>query len=162
MFEQFSILARQAVMIARKEAGRVGAGSIDTEHLLIGILCVHPELDQQLGIEIQVGSIRKRSERWHLPSTPIPNSRDLPVTHDLNRIFERASLDADGQRCRETRTEHLLSSMLEEPGHATELLVESWVTKEKLLALMSKVDCNGTQVGTDASLAAMKSIFEAV
>jgi len=160
MFERFSILARQAVMIARKEAGLAGAGSIDTEHLLIGILCIHSELDKQLGTEIQVGSIRKRSERWHIPSTPIPDSTDLPVTPDLNRIFTRASLDADGQRCRETRTEHLLSSMIEGPGHATELLVESGITKEKLLALMSKVDCNGTQVATDASLVAMKSMLE--
>jgi hypothetical protein len=50
--------------------------------------------------------------------------------------------------------------MLEEPGHATEVLVEFGVTKEKLLALMSKVDCNGTQVGTDTSLVAMKSMLE--
>jgi hypothetical protein len=55
-----------------------------------------PELDEQLDIEIQV-AIRKRSERWHVPSTPIPDSTDLPVTPDSNRIFKRASLDADGQ-----------------------------------------------------------------
>ena len=161
MFEQYSILALRAVMIARVEAGRAGVDSIDTEHLLVGILCVHPELQDQLGIKAQIDSIRKRSEHWHVPSTPMPDSKDLPVTAELARVFERALTSADAQRCREARTEHLLLSMLEEPSHATELLVDSGVTKEKLSALMAEVDCNAPQVGTDACLAAMKSMLEA-
>jgi len=43
VFERYSVLARQAVFLARKEAGETGATSIDTEHLLTGILTVHPE-----------------------------------------------------------------------------------------------------------------------
>jgi ATP-dependent Clp protease ATP-binding subunit ClpA len=123
-------------------------------------LCVDPELHEQLGIETQADSIRKQAECWHTPSTPIPTSKDLPVTADLGRVFERASLSADARQCREIRTEHLLFSMLEEPGHVTELLVDSGVTKEKLLVLMAAVDCNAMQVETDAARAAMRSIFE--
>jgi ATP-dependent Clp protease ATP-binding subunit ClpA len=147
-------------MIARKEAGRAGADSIDTEHLLIAILCAAPELHKQLGIETEVDSIRKQAECWHPPSTPIPIFKDLPVTADLGRVFERASLSADERQCREIRTEHLLLSMLEESGHETKLLVDSGVTKEKLLALMAAADCNDAQVGTDAAHAALRSIFE--
>jgi len=48
MFERYSILARQAAMVARIEAGQVGADQMDSEHLLIGVLSVHPELPELL------------------------------------------------------------------------------------------------------------------
>jgi ATP-dependent Clp protease ATP-binding subunit ClpC len=44
MFERYSELARQVIFFARMEAGETGATSIDTEHVLIGILAVDPEL----------------------------------------------------------------------------------------------------------------------
>jgi ATP-dependent Clp protease ATP-binding subunit ClpA len=160
MFERYSILARQAVMVARKEAGTAGINTIDTEHLLIGIFCVHPELLEQTGIDLQPGLIRSRSERWHTPSGLIPDSADLPIAPDLGKVFERASSLADEQRCEEIRTEHLLLSMFEEPGHASQLLTDSGVVKEKLLALLAGMDCTEPQVGTDASFQALKSILE--
>jgi ATP-dependent Clp protease ATP-binding subunit ClpA len=160
MFERYSILAQQAVMIARKEAGDAGINSVDTEHLLIGTFCVHPELLKQIGIDLQLGLIRSRSEHWHIPSGLIPDSVDLPITPNLGKVFERASSLANEQRCREIRTEHLLLSMFEEPGHASQLLADSGVVKEKLLILLVKMDCAELQVGTDASFQALKSILE--
>jgi len=67
MFERYSGLARLAVFIAYKEAREIGDGSIDTEHLLIGILMVHPELPNQLGVEINAASVRNRSAQSHAP-----------------------------------------------------------------------------------------------
>ncbi len=83
MLERYSILARQAVMIARKEAGKAGINSIDTEHLLIGTCCLHPELLVQLGIDLQLGLIRSRSEHWHTPLGLIPDPVELPISPDL-------------------------------------------------------------------------------
>lgn len=160
MFERYSILARQAVMVARKEAGTAGINTIDTEHLLIGIFCVHPELLEQIGIDLQPGLIRIRSEHWQTPSGPIPDSVDLPIAPDLGKVFERATSLADEQRCREIRTEHLVLSMFEEPGYASQLLADFSLEREKLLALMAGTDCTESQVGSDASFQALKSIIE--
>jgi hypothetical protein len=76
-------------MIARKEAGKAGINSIDTEHLLIGTCCLHPELLVQLGIDLQLGLIRSRSEHWHTPSGLIPDPVELPISPDLGKVFER-------------------------------------------------------------------------
>jgi ATP-dependent Clp protease ATP-binding subunit ClpA len=161
VFERYSILSRQAVLVARKEAGQSGAPSICSEHLLIGIVTVHPELIKQLGIDMEPEQIRTCSERWHASSKPLPDSQDLSVSDELGAVFGRAASNADLYQCREIRTEHLLLSMLEEPSHAAEVLVDSGATKEKVLALMVEGDCTGPQVGTDASNAAIRSIFEA-
>lgn len=40
MFERYTEEARRAIFFARYEAGCRGAGYIEPEHLLLGILCV--------------------------------------------------------------------------------------------------------------------------
>jgi hypothetical protein len=50
--------------------------------------------------------------------------------------------------------------MFEKPGHASQLLADSGVVKEKLLALLARTDCTESQVGTNASFQALKSILE--
>jgi hypothetical protein len=91
MFERFSILARRAVMIARVEAGRTGADSIDTEHLLMAILCVDPALNKQLRIENQVDSIGKK------PNAGIPRQlrSQPPRTFQLLLIWAEPSNGPD-------------------------------------------------------------------
>ena len=119
MFERYSILARQAVMVARIEAGQVGADQIDSEHLLIGVLSVHPELPELLKTSIELSQLPGQCDRRHTPSSPISNSQDLPITPDLNRVFARVASIADGQQCPEIRTEHMLLSMKGESCHAS-------------------------------------------
>jgi len=97
MFGRYSILARQAVMVARLEAGLVGADQIDSEHLLIAVMSVHPELPKLLNASIELSQLREQCDRWHTPSSPILNSRDLPFTADLRRVFKRVESIADGR-----------------------------------------------------------------
>jgi hypothetical protein len=62
VLERYSILSRQAVMAARAEAGKLGSDAIDSEHLLMGIVCVHPNLFTSLGIEVELDSLRENAE----------------------------------------------------------------------------------------------------
>jgi ATP-dependent Clp protease ATP-binding subunit ClpA len=155
VFERYSVLARQAVFLARKEAGETGATSIDTEHLLIGILTVHPELPGQLSVEIDSTSIKNQSEQSGSSVAAIPDSVDLPITPDLGRVLERAISIADVQQCREIRTEHLLASMLDEGGHAAKVLTDSQLDKKAMSDLISTIDCSSPQRPTEASTRAM-------
>ena len=159
MFERYSILARQAVIIARMEAGRAGVGSLDTEHMLLGIVCVNPEVFKQLKVDVLPDPIRARSRQWHPSSDPIPESTDLPITSDMGNVFERAASISDGQRCQEIRTEHLLLSMLEGPGHAAGILADLGIAKEQLLTWLESVVRKEPQIESEASLKAMKLIF---
>jgi ATP-dependent Clp protease ATP-binding subunit ClpA len=140
VFERYSVLARQAIFVARKEAGETGATSIDTEHLLIGVLTVHPELSEQLSIEIDTTSLRSQSEQSQASVPAIPDEADLPITPDLGRVLEHVISIADAQKCREIRTEHLVASMLDEGGHAATILADSQLEKKVMLNLISTID----------------------
>ncbi|MGA7317019.1 MAG: Clp protease N-terminal domain-containing protein [Silvibacterium sp.] len=122
MFERYSILLRQAVMAARAEAGKLGSDVIDSEHLLMGIVCVHPDLFTSLGIEVELDSLREKCREFRPPSSPIPNSRDVPLSEDASRILQQASAIADERLSREVRTEHLLLAMIEGSCHGAQML----------------------------------------
>jgi ATP-dependent Clp protease ATP-binding subunit ClpA len=146
-------------MVARFEAGQVGADQIDSEHLLIGALSVHPELPELLKTSIELSQLREQCDQWHTPSSPIPSSQDLPVTPDLDRVFARGASIADGQQCPEIRTEHLLLSIVGEPCHASQMLADCRISEESLQALVANVNCEAPQPGTAAALEAMKAFF---
>jgi ATP-dependent Clp protease ATP-binding subunit ClpA len=152
VFERYSILSRQAVMVARKVAGQSGARSICSEHLLIGIVSVHPELIKQLGIEAEPEQIRTGSEQWHALSKPIPDSQDLSVADELGAVFGRAASIADLYPCGEIRTEHLLLSLMEEHCHAAQLLTTCGGSKELIAAHVANMDCSSIQLGTNLDL----------
>ncbi len=151
MFERYSMLSRQVVFAARKEAGRSGIPFICSEHLLIGIVRVHPELIKQLSIEMEPDLIRTGSERWHPKSEPIPDSEDIPVALELKAVLERAALNADMHQCREIRTEHLHLSLKEEQCHASQILTACGSSKELIAAHVANIDCSSTQLGVTGS-----------
>jgi ATP-dependent Clp protease ATP-binding subunit ClpA len=159
VFERYSVLARQAIFVARMEAGETGATSIDTEHLLIGVLTVHPELSKQLSIQIDTTSLRNQSEQSRASVPAIPDAVDLPITPDLGRVLEHVISIADAQQCREIRTEHLVASMLDEGGHVAKILADFQLEKKVMLNLISTIDCSTPQQPTDASRRAMSSIL---
>lgn len=131
MLERYSEWSRLAIMIARVEAGGVGSPLLDTEHMLIGIVRVDPDLFQACQAVLTKQAIRARARHWHTPSAAIPTSQDLPISDDLKRVFEDAVSLADEGQSREVRTEHLLLAMMEQPGcHASVLLSECGADEE--------------------------------
>jgi len=159
VFERYSILLRQAVMAARAEAGKLGSDVIDSEHLLMGIVCVHPDLFTSLGIEVELDSLREKCREFRPPSSPIPNSRDLPLSEDASRILQEASAIADERQSREVRTEHLLLAMIEGPCHSAQMLATNGPMREMLLAVETNVDGGAPQMGTPASQEALKAVL---
>lgn len=160
MFERYSAVARSAVFVARMEAGDAGATSIDTEHLLIGILTVHPELAEQLSFKIDAPSIRSQGKQSQGSGSAIPYTTDLPIAPDLVRVLEHAISIADAQKCHEIRTEHLVASMLEESEHAAGIVKDSQVENKRMSDLISTIDCSSPQQPTEASHRAMLLIME--
>jgi ATP-dependent Clp protease ATP-binding subunit ClpA len=159
MFDRYSALARLAIFVARKEAGQTGATSIGTEHLLVGVLTVHPELPKQLSIEMDAATIRARSEQSQAFIPAILDSMGLPITPELGRVLEHAISFADAQQCREIRTEHLVASMLDEGGHGATLLTDFQLEKGAMTNLISTIDCSSAQLPTEESRRAMSSML---
>src|SRR5277367_2980530 len=148
-------------MIARKEAGRAGSPSMDTEHLLLGVVCVDAALLPQCRAVLNGDAIRSLSEQWHTPSAAIEDSRDLPITHALENVFGSAVSIADERGCREIRTEHLLLAMMLEPTcHAAVLLKENGADIKTMKLVTAGVNCNEAQPESDLSLEAVRAFLQ--
>ena len=70
MFERYTEAARRALFFARYESSQLGAVSIETEHMLLGLLQVDP---RQL-VDVGKRFIERRPERRH-ENTGLPHRR---------------------------------------------------------------------------------------
>jgi ATP-dependent Clp protease ATP-binding subunit ClpC len=90
MFEQYTQEARLAVFFARKEAGAMGAPSIAGEHLLLGLLREDLGIEKALSGAGAVRQIRQRIETHYAGGVKLPDSVDMPLGTDCQRVFEQA------------------------------------------------------------------------
>jgi ATP-dependent Clp protease ATP-binding subunit ClpA len=162
MFERYSDVAKQALFIARTEAGASGCESIHSEHLLICILIVHPELFTQLGVIIESDELRIQIKEWHPPSAPVPTDQDMPLSPSLQAVFDRAPAIADEQQCAQIRTEHILLSMFDQPCHAGQFLAGRGISKDRLSALVASADYSTPQKPTAFANEAVRSLMGGV
>jgi ATP-dependent Clp protease ATP-binding subunit ClpC len=119
VFERFTEKARRSLFFARYEASVFGSSSIESYHLLLGILLEYPVFarggcarDLRDEIEQKVGK-----------GPGIPTSVDLPLSHDAKRVLARAAEQADVMGHLSIEGGHLLLAMMwREHGLAGELL----------------------------------------
>jgi len=91
MFDQFTENARRALFFARKEAGNLGAPSIANEHLLLGLLRQDSGIEQAIPGHDGVRRIRERIEALSSKGIKLPDSVDMPMDADCQRVFEEAA-----------------------------------------------------------------------
>ena len=134
MFERYTEKARRVVFFARYEASEFGAPSIETEHLLLGLLREDDALANRFLPSIDsVKSIRQRI-RAVTPARPkISTSVDLPLSHESKRVLAYAAEEADKLKHKHIGTEHLLLALLrEEKSLAATLLRERGLSLERV------------------------------
>jgi uncharacterized protein (TIGR02246 family) len=115
MFERYTEKARRAIFFARYEASQYGVMSIETEHLLLGLLredkgLVWKFLRERGGVEsirLQIESQITRGERL---STAI----EIPVSAECKRILKKAAEEAEHLGSKYVGTEHMLLGILHE------------------------------------------------
>ncbi len=113
MFERYTEKARRLVFFARFEASRYGSPSIETEHLLLGLLREDLALLKIfLGDGDIEGSIRADIERHVRRGVAISTSVEMPLTTECQRALNLASEEAQRLAHRHIDTEHVLLGML--------------------------------------------------
>jgi ATP-dependent Clp protease ATP-binding subunit ClpC len=127
MFERYTERARRVLFFARYEASQLGSVSIETEHLLLGLIREGKGLTSRLfarsrlsleglrqDIEGRVGSREKTS-----------TSVEIPFSAETKRVLDCAAEEADQLRHNYIGTEHLLLGILrEERSVAASILIE--------------------------------------
>ena len=115
MFERYTEKARRVIFFARYEASQFGSPSIETEHLLLGLMREDKSLTNRfLRSRSSVDSIKKDIEGRAIIREKVPTSIDLPLSMECKRILTFAADEAERLRHRHIGTEHLLLGILRE------------------------------------------------
>ena len=138
MFERYTERARRVIFFARYEASTRGSTTIETEHLLLGLV---REDKNVLGRFISEGAedipqdIGRRIQARPKISTAI----DLPLSEECVSILKYAAEEADQMGHRWLGTEHLLLGMLRVSGMAAQVLKEHKVDLEAAREIIKEV-----------------------
>jgi ATP-dependent Clp protease ATP-binding subunit ClpC len=125
MFERFSEAARRALFFARYEASRAGSVSIETEHMLLGVLRADTETVRELlrGSGISLESLRRELETRPGRGEPTPTSVEIPFSAQSKRALQFTAEQADRLRHSDIGPEHMLLGLLREEKSVAETLL---------------------------------------
>ena len=179
MFEKFTEKARRVMFFARYEASQFGAESIQSGHLLLGLLResekTSTELLDRMGVQTSV--LRERLISALTPRdrkiTPSSTSIDIPMEEEVKRILQHATSESAKLNHKHVGAEHLLLGMLKEEQclagrllremgadliAAKEILLEA--TKEEKIAKKKKEHPLLAEFARNLSELAERGIFD--
>src|SRR5437867_445073 len=92
MFERYTERARRVIFFARYEASQFGSTTIETEHLLLGLIREDKNLTNRfLRNHSSIESIRKEIEGRTTIREKVSTSIDLPLSNECKRILAYAA-----------------------------------------------------------------------
>jgi len=127
MFERYTERARRVLFFARYEASQLGSISIETEHLLLGLIREGKGLTSRIfgRSHLSLESIRKEIEGRTVFCEKVSTSVEIPFSGETKRVLGFATEEADRLLHNYIGTEHLLLGILrEERSVAASILTE--------------------------------------
>ena len=175
MFEKYTEKARRVIFFARYEASQLGSKSIETEHILLGLLREDKALTSRVfpQAEAALENIRKQIEGRTTVQEKVSTSVELPLSDESKRVLTFAAEEAERLLCNYIGTEHILLGLLrEEKSVAAELLHEKGLrlsrvreefvgpTSEKTTPSKAKDSLILTEFSRDLTEAAMNGAMD--
>jgi len=116
MFERYSERARRVLFFARYEASQLGSVSIETEHLLLGLLREGKGVTGRIfgRAHLSFDRIRREIEERTAFHEKISTSVEMPFSREAKRVLGFAAEEADRLLHNYIGTEHLLLGILRE------------------------------------------------
>jgi ATP-dependent Clp protease ATP-binding subunit ClpA len=137
MFERYTEKARRVIFFGRYEASNYGTPTIETEHLLLGILREDKHLTNKISITTKVQEIKAAIDGRFPPRPKIATSVDLPLSTECKQVLTDAAIEADELGHKHIGTEHLLLGILRNQSFTTELLQQHGVNRDDLRSKMA-------------------------
>ena len=145
MFERYTERARRVLFFARYEATQLGSISIETEHLLLGLIREGKGLTSRIFARshLSLESIRKEIEGRTVFREKVSTSVEIPFSAETKRVLQFAAEEADRLLHNYIGTEHLLLGILrEERSVAATILMEKGMrlntVREDIVALLNE------------------------
>src|SRR5262249_53827349 len=115
MFERYTERARRVIFFGRYEASQFGSHTIETEHLLLGLIREDKNLTNRFVAQSSAAEgIRAAVEQRSTIHEKVSTSIDLPLSNECKRILAYAAEEASALQHRHIGTEHLLLGILRE------------------------------------------------
>ena len=116
MFERYTERARRVLFFARYEASQLGSISIETEHLLLGLIREGKGLTSRIFARsrLSLGNIRKEIEGRTIFREKVSTSVEIPFSTETKRVLQYSAEEADRLLHNYIGTEHLLLGILRE------------------------------------------------
>ncbi|HUF24099.1 MAG TPA: ATP-dependent Clp protease ATP-binding subunit [Vicinamibacterales bacterium] len=127
MFERYTERARRVLFFARYEASQLGSISIETEHLLLGLIREGKGLTSRIfqRSHLSLETIRKEIEGRTVFREKVSTSVEIPFSQETKRVLQHAAEEAERLMHNYIGTEHLLLGILrEEQSVAATILTE--------------------------------------
>jgi ATP-dependent Clp protease ATP-binding subunit ClpC len=127
MFERYTERARRVLFFARYEATQLGSTSIETEHVLLGLIREGKGLTSRIFARshLSLENIRKEIEGRTVFREKVSTSVEIPFSAETKRVLQFAAEEADRLLHTYIGTEHLLLGILrEERSVAASILYE--------------------------------------
>jgi len=145
MFERYTERARRVIFFARYEASQLGSRTIETEHLLLGLIRENNGLTGKLlsRSKIEADSIRTEIQARTEVREKISTSVEIPLSVESKRVLAYAAEEAEKMLHKYIGTEHILLGLLrEKKSLASRILVEQGMrlstAREDLLYLLKE------------------------
>ena len=145
MFERYTERARRVLFFARYEASQLGSISIETEHLLLGLIREGKGLTSRIFARsnLSLEHIRKQIESRTVFREKVSTSVEIPFSGESKRLLQFAAEEADRLLHNYIGTEHLLLGILrEERSVAAKILMEKGMrlnsVREHIVALLNE------------------------
>jgi hypothetical protein len=135
MFERYTERARRVLFFARYEASQLGSLSIETEHLLLGLIRDSKGLVGRIFARAHLSpeNVRRDVEGRTVFHEKVSTSVEIPFSAEMKRALGCAAEEADRLLHHYIGTEHLLLGLLrEERSMAATILVEQGMTLHTL------------------------------
>ena len=145
MFERYTERARRVIFFARYEASQLGSRTIETEHLLLGLIRENNGLTGQLLFrsKIEAEDVRGEIEARTKVREKISTSVEIPLSVESKRVLAYAAEEAEKMFHKYIGTEHVLLGLLrEKKSLASRILLEKGMrlttAREDLLQLLKE------------------------
>jgi ATP-dependent Clp protease ATP-binding subunit ClpC len=127
MFERYTERAKRVIFFARYEAAQLGSTSIETEHLLLGLIREGKGLTSRLFSKshLSMEGLRKEIEGRVVIKEQVSTSVEIPLSAESKRVLSYAAEEAERLVHNYIGTEHILLGILrEEKSVAASILAE--------------------------------------
>jgi len=156
VFERYTERARRVVFFARYEASQFGSTTIETEHLLLGLIREDKNLTNRfIRSSSPMESIRQEIAGRTVIREKVSTSIDLPLSNECKHILAYANEEARLLNHRHIGTEHMLLGILrEEKCIAAEILFARGLRLETIREELARAGASQEEVSGSPSLAA--------